>query len=314
MTFTFYLMGKRLVVAAFILLIVSGIVFFISNLLPGDAVQAILGQSATPEAISALREAYGLDRPPFERYLLWLTGILSGDPGISLANQMPVSDLISDRLPRSMTLAGITAAIAVPLALTIGVLSAMKRNSPLDRALNIITLSLVAVPEFLLATIGVLVFAVELRWFSSLSYLPKNPDFGDYLYNFALPVGTLLCVLIAQMARMTRAAVIEELDKPYAEMALLKGASLTRIALKHALPNAIAPIANAIALGLSYLLGGVIVVEVVFNYPGVASLMVDAVSNRDMALLQACAMLFCCGYMLLVLIADWLSIIFNPKR
>ncbi|EGG28617.1 binding-protein-dependent transport systems inner membrane component [Aequoribacter fuscus] len=314
MTFTFYLLGKRLVVAAFILLIVSGIVFFISNLLPGDAVQAILGQSATPEAISALREAYGLDRPPFERYLLWLTGILSGDPGISLANQMPVSDLISDRLPRSMTLAGITAAIAVPLALTIGVLSAMKRNSPLDRALNIITLSLVAVPEFLLATIGVLVFAVELRWFSSLSYLPKNPDFGDYLYNFALPVGTLLCVLIAQMARMTRAAVIEELDKPYAEMALLKGASLTRIALKHALPNAISPIANAIALGLSYLLGGVIVVEVVFNYPGVASLMVDAVSNRDMALLQACAMLFCCGYMLLVLIADWLSIIFNPKR
>lgn len=314
MTLTFYLLGKRLVVAAFILLIVSGIVFFISNLLPGDAVQAILGQSATPEAIKALREAYGLDRPPFERYLLWLTGILSGDPGISLANQMPVSDLISDRLPRSMTLAGITAAIAVPLALTIGVLSAMKRNSPLDRALNIITLSLVAVPEFLLATIGVLVFAVELRWFSSLSYLPKNPDFGDYLYNFALPVGTLLCVLIAQMARMTRAAVIEELDKPYAEMALLKGASLTRIALKHALPNAIAPIANAIALGLSYLLGGVIVVEVVFNYPGVASLMVDAVSNRDMALLQACAMLFCCGYMLLVLIADWLSIIFNPKR
>ena len=179
--------------------------------------------------------------------------------------------------------------------------------------MNIATLSMVAVPEFLLATIFVLVFAVELNWLPSLSYIPSDAGLYDYFRAFALPVATLCIVLSAQMARMTRAAVLEQLSQPYVEMALLKGSPLSRAVLRHALPNAVGPIVNAVALSLSYLLGGVVIVEVIFNYPGVASLMVDAVTNRDMPLLQACAMLFCTGYLILVLIADLAAILANPK-
>jgi peptide/nickel transport system permease protein len=274
------LVCKRTGVAAMTLLLVSAVVFSISNLLPGDAAQALLGQSATPEAVAALRTALGLDDPAHIRYLNWLGGLLSGDGGLSLANNMPVGDLIADRLPRSLLLAGISALVSVPVALTLGIYAAMHSGSRIDRFLSTLTLMMVAVPEFLLATIAVLVFAVKLRWFSALSYAPPDASLGEFLSAYAMPVMTLMFVLVAQMARMTRAAVIDQLAQPYVEMALLKGASLGRIVLRHALPNAIGPIANAIALGLSYLLGGVIIVEVIFNYPGVASLMVDSVTNR----------------------------------
>lgn len=307
------MLAKRIAVAAMTLLVVSAIIFTISNLLPGDAAQEMLGQSATPEAVAALRTAMGLDQPAFLRYLNWLTGLLTGDPGMSLANNMPVADLVATRLPKSMLLAGITAAVSVPLALAIGVLSAMYSGSRLDRLLNTLTLSMVAVPEFLLATIFVLLFAVKLRWFSALSVAPPDATLGEFISAYAMPVLTLCFVLVAQMARMTRAAVIDQLNQPYIEMAVLKGARPSRVALRHALPNAIGPIANAVALSLSYLLGGVIIVEVIFNYPGIASLMVDAVTNRDMPLLQACAMIFCTAYLVLVLLADICAVISNPK-
>ncbi len=304
---------KRLAVAAGSLVVVSAVVFSIANLLPGDAAQEMLGQSATPEAVAALREAMGLNQPPLVRYVSWLGNLVRGDAGLSLANNMPVSELISSRLPRSLTLAGITTLFAVPLALSIGILSAMYNGSRVDRILSTLTLCMVAIPEFLLATIAVFVFAVKLHWFSALSYTPPDASFGDLLSAYAMPVMTLCFVLVAQMARMTRAAVIEQLNQPYVEMAILKGVSLSRVALYHALPNAIGPIANAVALSLSYLLGGVIIVEVIFNYPGVASLMVDAVTNRDMPLLQACAMIFCAGYLVLVLAADICAVLSNPR-
>lgn len=304
---------KRTGVAAGTLLLVSAVVFTISNLLPGDAAQALLGQNATPEAVKALRTALGLDDPAPIRYLKWLGGLLSGDPGLSLANNMAVGDLIADRLPRSLLLAGISAVVSVPVALILGIYAAMHSGSRIDRFVSTATLMMVAVPEFLLATIAVLVFAVELRWFSALSYAPPDASLGEFLSAYAMPVMTLMFGLVAQMARMTRAAVIDQLAQPYVEMALLKGASLRRIVLRHALPNAIGPIANSIALGLSYLLGGVIIVEVIFNYPGIASLMVDSVTNRDMPLLQACAMIFCAAYLALVLMADICAIVSNPK-
>lgn len=307
------MLGKRVGVSVITLLLVSAVVFSISNLLPGDAAQAMLGQSATPEAVAALREALGLNQPAIQRYFSWLGGLLVGDPGVSLANDMPVAELVGTRLPRSLVLAGIAALLSVPVALGIGVLSAMHSGSRVDRFLNTMTLVMVAVPEFLLATIAVLIFAVELRWFSALSYAPPDASLGEFLSAYALPVMTLLFVLVAQMARMTRAAVIDQLSQPYVEMAMLKGASLGRVVLRHALPNAIGPIANAVALGLSYLLGGVIIVEVIFSYPGIASLMVDAVTNRDMPLLQACAMIFCAAYLVLVLLADIAAIVSNPK-
>lgn len=313
MNTTITLIAKRLAVAALTLLLVSIVVFSITSLLPGDAAEETLGQSATPEAIAALRAELGLDQPAYLRYLQWLIGLVSGDPGQSLANQMPVGELVAARLPKSLLLAGAAAAVSVPIALLIGILSAMYRGSRLDRALSVLTLSMVAVPEFLVATLAVLVFAVKLQWLPALSFAPDDPTLGEFLRAYAMPVMTLCFVIVAQMARMTRAAVIDQLGQSYVEMAILKGVRPTRVVLAHALPNAIGPIANAVALSLSYLLGGAIIVETIFNYPGIASLMVDAVTSRDMPLLQTCAMIFCSAYLILVLLADVCAIVSNPK-
>ena len=307
------LIVSRLGLALLTLLIVSAIVFAMTGLLPGDAAQQALGQAATPEAVAALRHQFGLDQPALQRYLQWLFHIVRGDFGMSLSNSLPVSELIETRLPNSLMLAGLTTVVAVPIALAIGIASAMYRGSLLDRALNLLTLSTVAVPEFLVATIAVLIFAVNLHWLPALSYLSSVSSFGDLLRIYAMPVMTLCCVLIAQMARMTRAAVLDQLNSSYVEMASLKGASQVRIVLRHVLPNAIGPIANAVALSLSYLFGGVVIVESIFNYPGLASLMVDAVTNRDMPLVQGCVMVFCAAYLALVLMADLCQIISNPR-
>ncbi|CAI8794256.1 ABC transporter permease [Pseudomonas chlororaphis] len=310
---TLWLIGRRMGAAVVTLLIVSMVVFAITAVLPGDAAQQALGQFATQEQVAALRLKLGLDQPGVVRYLHWLLSLLAGDMGTSVSNAMPVSELMAGRVPNTLMLAAVTAVVSVPVALTLGIGSAMGRGGRLDSVLSFITLALVAVPEFLVATLAVLVFAVNLGWLSALSYASEIHSPLQFLRTYALPVMTLCFVIVAQMARMTRAAVIDQLDSPYVEMARLKGVSPVRIVLRHALPNAIGPIANAVALSLSYLLGGVVIVETIFNYPGIASLMVDAVTNRDMALVQACTMLFCTAYLGLVLIADLCAILSNPR-
>ncbi|EJL05916.1 ABC transporter permease [Pseudomonas chlororaphis] len=310
---TLWLIARRMGAAVVTLLIVSMVVFAITAVLPGDAAQQALGQFATPEQVAALRLKLGLDQPGVVRYLHWLLSLLAGDMGTSVSNAMPVSELMAGRVPNTLMLAAVTAVVSVPLALTLGIGSAMGRGGRLDSLLSFITLALVAVPEFLVATLAVLVFAVNLGWLSALSYASETHSPLQFLRTYALPVMTLCFVIVAQMARMTRAAVIDQLDSPYVEMARLKGVSPVRVVLRHALPNAIGPIANAVALSLSYLLGGVVIVETIFNYPGIASLMVDAVTNRDMALVQACTMLFCTAYLGLVLIADLCAILSNPR-
>lgn len=307
------LIAKRFASSLLTLLLVSVTIFIIAQLLPGDAAQEALGQSATPQQVAALRNEMGLDRPAYVRYASWLTGMVSGDPGQSLVANMPVSEVIADRLPNSLLLAALTALVAVPLALAIGIGSAMNRGGRLDRALNVTTLSMVAVPEFLVATIAVLIFSVKLRWLPSIAMASQEMGWGDYLRGVAMPILTLSVIVIAQMARMTRAAVIDQMDRPYVEMAVLKGVAPVQVVLKHIMPNAIAPIVNAMALSLSYLLGGAVIVETIFNYPGLASLMVNAVTSRDMPLLQACAMIFCAAYLLLMLIADVTAILANPR-
>lgn len=293
--------------------IVSLVVFFITNLLPGDAAQSLLGQASTTETLNALRAKLGLDLPLYMRYLHWFGGMLVGDAGTSMVNSIPISQLIWSRLPNTLLLAAFVTMVSVPVAMFIGIVSAMYRGSWFDRYINIFAVCAVSVPEFLIATIAVLIFAVKLGWLSALSHIDNAHTLGDMLKVFAMPVLTLCSVLVAQMARMTRAAVIDQLSSSYVEMALLKGASPIRMVLRHALPNAIGPIANAIALSLSYLLGGVIIVESIFNYPGIATLMLNAVSSRDMPLIQACAMLFCFGYLVMVLIADISEIVSNPR-
>jgi len=308
-----FLIARRTGAGILTLLIVSAVVFFITSLLPGDAAQMILGQNATPETVAALRAQLGLDQPLLLRYFSWLGGMLQGDFGTSFASHLPVMQLVAQRIPATFELAAITTLICVPLALLIGITAAMTRGSLLDRVLVIGTMATVAVPEFLVATVAVLIFAVKLHWVSAMSFGSPNMDLVSYLKAYALPVLTLCCVLVAQMARMTRAAIINQLDSPWLEMALLKGVSPLRAVLRHALPNAVGPIANAISLSLSYLFGGVIIIETIFSYPGLASQLVDAVSNRDLPVVQFCVMLFAGCYLLLLLLADVLTIAFNPK-
>lgn len=307
------LLAQRLALALLSLLAVSAVVFAITAVLPGDAAQEQLGQDANPELLAALRKQMGLDVPAPQRYVNWLGGLFKGQLGQSSTTQMPVRDLVASRLPNSLLLAAVTALFAVPVALTLGVLAAVWRGSWFDRIASTGAVAVVSVPEFLVATLAVLIFAVKLRWLPALAYASDIESIGQILKSFAMPVLTLSCVIAAQMMRMTRAAVIDQLEAPYIEMVRLKGASPLRTVLAHALPNAVGPIANAVALSLSYLLGGVIIVETIFNYPGIAKLMVDGVSQRDMPLVQGCAMLFCAAYLMLVTAADVAGIVSNPR-
>ena len=307
------LLAQRLALALLSLLAVSVIVFAITAVLPGDAAQEQLGQEATPEALAALRAQMGLDVPGPVRYWRWLSGMLQGNPGTSSVTSMPVGELIASRLPNSLLLAAVTALFSVPIALTLGIASAVWRGSWFDRIASTAAVGVVSVPEFLVATLAVLVFAVNLHWLPALSFVNDVESVGQMLRAFAMPVLSLCCVIVAQMMRMSRAAVIDQLEAPYIEMVKLKGASPLRMVLAHALPNAVGPIANAVALSLSYLLGGVIIIETIFNYPGIAKLMVDGVTQRDMPLVQTCAMIFCAGYLILVTLADLCGIVANPK-
>ncbi|MDA5636759.1 MULTISPECIES: ABC transporter permease [Agrobacterium] len=307
------LIARRLVVMLTTLLIVSFIVFSATSLLPGDTATILLGQAATPEAVAGLRTAMHLDDPALLRFVRWLLGLLQGKLGTSYANNMAIADLIGPRFVNSMKLAGITTVIAVPLALTLGISSAMLRGTLYDRAVTVLTIGVISVPEFMIATLAVLLFAVYLKWLPALSLVSEVHTLFDVLRVYAMPVITLTFVVSAQMIRMSRAAVIETLDTPYVEMALLKGAPRMRIVLRHALPNALGPIVNAVALSLSYLVGGVIIVETIFNYPGIAKLMVDGVATRDLPLIQSCAMIFCVGYLLLITTADIIAIMSNPR-
>jgi len=307
------LLIQRVLLALLSLLAVSVIVFSITAVLPGDAAQEQLGQEATAESLAALRAQMGLDVPAPLRYVRWLGGIVRGDLGTSATTQMPVGELVASRLPNSLLLAAVTAIFSVPIALTLGIASAVWRGSWFDRIVSSAAVAVVSVPEFLVATLAVMVFAVQLKWLPALSYVNDIESLGQLLRAFAMPVLSLCCVIVAQMMRMTRAAVSDQLDAPYIEMVRLKGASPLRMVMAHALPNAIGPIANAVALSLSYLLGGVIIIETIFNYPGIAKLMVDGVTQRDMPLVQTCSMIFCAGYLILVTLADVCGIVANPR-
>jgi peptide/nickel transport system permease protein len=304
---------SRLIIALITLVIVSFAVFFATTLLPGDTATILLDQAATPEAVAGLRKAMHLDEPAIFRFLRWITGLLQGDLGTSYANGMPVAKLIGGRFANTMKLAALTALLAVPLALLLGISSATLRGSLFDRTVTVVTIGVISVPEFMVATLAVLLFAVYLKWLPALSFTNQIHTFSDLIRVYAMPVITLTFVVSAQMIRMTRAAVIETLNTPYVEMALLKGASRMRLVMKHALPNALGPIVNAVALSLSYLLGGVIIVETIFNYPGIAKLMLDAVATRDLPLIQSCAMIFCLGYLALITAADVIAILSNPR-
>ncbi|NBF02932.1 ABC transporter permease subunit [Pseudomonas sp. Fl5BN2] len=307
------LLLQRLALGLFSLFAVSVIIFLAVSLLPGDIAQAMLGQSATPQTVAAFRTQLGLDQAPLVRFGHWLWQLLHGDLGLSLANQRPIAELVAARLGNTFSLAALAALVSVPIALGLGMLAALYRNSRFDRLLNTAALSAVSFPEFFVAYILILVFSVKLGWLPSLSNLPPEASLGTVLERSVLPVATLSLVVIAQMMRMTRAALINLLASPYIEMARLKGLRPSRIILRHALPNALAPIVNVVALNLAYLVVGVVVVEVVFVYPGLGQLLVDSVAKRDIPVVQACSLIFAATYILLNTSADVLSIASNPR-
>lgn len=291
------------------------------ELLPGDFGQAILGQAATEDTVAAFRRELGLDQPAIVRYGQWLTAVLQGDLGTSFSGRnasgvdrsREVVDLVAPRLRNTLFLASMAALFAIPLSLVLGISTALYRNSVYDRSISMTTLTAISFPEFFVAYILILFLSSLSSVFPSLANVDADTQFGERVYRVALPALTLTLVIVAHMMRMTRAAIINLLASPYIQMARLSGASPTEVILKHALPNAWAPIATVIAFNLAYLVVGVVVVEVVFVYPGIGQLMVDAVARRDIPVVQGCALIFAMTYILLNLIADIIGIVTNPR-
>jgi peptide/nickel transport system permease protein len=308
-----HILGKRLLLGLVTLFVISILIFSAVQLLPGDAAEALLGQSATPDSVAALRRDLHLDLPAPTRYAVWIADIARGDLGRSLASGRPVADLLKERLPNTLFLAGFAAIISVPLSLLFGVFSALHRNGALDRITNFVALGAISFPEFFVAYVLVIVFAVQLTWFPPLSVLYPGTSFPMQLYKSVLPAVTLTFATAAHMLRMTRASILSVLSMPYIEMARLKGLSAGWIVWRHALPNALGPIANVVALNLAYLLVGVVVVETVFVYPGLGQLLVDSVSKRDLPVIQAISLVFATAYVVLNLVADIIGVISNPR-
>ena len=307
------LVARRLALGGLVLLVVSAVVFIATEVLPGDVARAILGQGATPELIANVRERLGLDEPAHRRYFTWLGHLLAGRLGTSLANGADIADMIGDRVVNTILLAGATAALAVPLAVGLGLLCALKPNGAVDRSISTVSLTLISVPDFLVAIVLVTIFAVHLGWLPAIANLRPGQDPAVVARMLALPVAVLLFTVLAHMIRMTRTAVIDILATPAIEMAILKGVGRWRLLVVHALPNALAPIANVVALNLAFLISGIVVIETLFNIAGLGRLMVEAVTTRDVPVVQACAMIFCSVYVVLNLLADVVAIVANPR-
>ena len=304
---------QRILIGIATLWVVSVLVFAGTAVLPGDVAQIVLGQAATPESLAAYRAERGLDQPLVFQYFGWLGGMMTGDLGISKAGGATISSLIGNRLYNTMLLAAIVAVISVPLSVALGLLAAMYPGTWIDRMLTFGTLSLISVPEFFIATFMVLILAVQLRWLPAIAHITGDESFLKLMRGLAMPLITLIIVVSAQMIRMTRAGILNVMNSPYIEMAILKGVPRARIILRHAFFNTIGPIVNVVALNLAYLVSGVVIVETIFAYPGLAKLMIDGVQTRDLPLVQACAMIFCGTYVVLIIMADVAAILANPR-
>ncbi len=304
---------QRLAFGILTLFVISLLIFVGVEALPGDLAEAILGQNATPEAVRAFRLDLQLDLPAYERYFNWLSDFLQGDFGKSLATGRPIDEMISWRFGNTLFLAATAGLVAVPLSVVMGILAALYRNSSFDKVLSLVTLSAISFPEFFIAYILIALFAVKWPIFPSIANINDQMSLWQQMQATFLPALTLTLVVVAHMMRQTRAAIINILSSPFIEMASLKGLKKLRIVTLHAFPNAISPVINVIALNLAYLVVGVVIVEVVFVYPGLGQLLVDSVAKRDLPVVQASGLIFAVTYISLNLLADILSILSNPR-
>jgi len=305
---------RRLLLGAFVLLLVSVVIFVATQALPGDTARAILGRTATPASLAALREQLHLNRPLVVQYMLWAGGLLHGDAGNSMAAQEPVTKLIADRIVNSGFLVLCSGLISIPLSILIGSYSALKRDKAFDVAASLTTLVFAALPEFVVGVTLVVLFATTvLHVLPAVSLIPPGGRPWEQPVAMILPTLTLVLAVTPYVARIMRASMIEVLESDYVEMARLKGLSEWIVIQRHALPNALGPTFQVIALNLAYLAGGVIVVEYVFNYAGIGGALRDAVSNRDLPVIQAVALLIAGLYVLLNLLADIATILVTPR-
>ena len=304
---------KRVAMGVLTMIVISMLIFVGVEALPGDLATAILGQEALPETVAQFRKELKLDEPPVKRYFLWLGAFMRGDLGNSLANKRPVAELIFWRFKNTIFLAASAAVIAVPISILLGILAALYRNSLFDRFISMATLSTISFPEFFVAYILIALLSVQIIIFPSISNINDSMSFGQKIFAIILPCLTLTLVVMAHMMRQTRAAIINILASPFIEMARLKGIKRLRVIVLHAFPNALSPVINVVALNLAYLVVGVVIVEVVFVYPGLGQLLVDSVTKRDIPVVQASGLIFAAVYVTLNLLADVLSILTNPR-
>lgn len=328
------LVAQRLALSILLLLAASVLIFVGTQILPGDVAQSILGQSATPESLANLREELGLNEPATNRYFQWLGGVLHGDLGTALTNGANISESLGRRLGNTLFLASCAAIVSVPLAIFLGLLAVRYRDRWPDKLISGVTLASISIPEFLIGYILMFLLAVMLpQWVQSAEYLPdwfqawfarninftsvaminSSMTFFEKVNAVILPVMVLTLVVLAHMMRMTRAAILNVMQSAYIETAELKGLSGLQVIYRHAFPNAIAPIVNVVMLNLAYLVVGVVVVEVVFVYPGMGQYLVDHVAKRDVPVVQACGLIFAAVYIGLNMIADIVSILANPR-
>jgi peptide/nickel transport system permease protein len=305
---------RRLALALLTLWLVSLLVFAATLALPGDAAQAILGREATPERLAALRDQLNLDEPVVTQYLKWLGGIVTGDLGNSAATQAPVGELLSSRVGNSLFLVVISAAVAVPLSIMIGVWTAMRRDRSVDHVVSTVSLILASLPEFVIGIALILLFATEVfQLFPAVSLLGPGQRAWDDPEVVVLPAATLVLAVVPYISRIMRGSMVEVLESEYVTMATLKGLPRRTVIWRHAVPNAIVPAIQVTALQLAYLAGGVVLVEFVFSYPGIGAALVEAVGNRDMPVVQAVTMLAAGIYVGLNILADVATILVTPK-
>ncbi|WP_027858112.1 ABC transporter permease [Marinobacterium jannaschii] len=304
---------QRLALAMLTLFAVCILVFSVTEALPGDVCTAYLGRDAQGTRLENCRQQRGLNKPAFERFSDWGAGVIQGDLGTSLKRDKPINDMLANRMRNTAVLASAAAAIGIPLAILLGVFAALRRDKPLDVGLSTGAIFAMTIPEFVTATLLIFVFAIQLQWFPAVTTVRSSAPISELLPNIVLPVITLAFVMVAHIMRMVRSSMIEVMAGDFVQMARLKGVPYWRIVWYHALPNAMLPTINIIALTIAWLLGGVVIIEQVFNYPGVGTLMIKGIYDRDLPLVQAIALVLAAVYIGCNLLADLASQALNPR-
>ena len=304
---------KRIFSSFFTLLIVSAFIYGVLEILPGDVATRILGRAATPESLVILRAELGLDEPALNRYFSWLYNIFQGDFGNAMTSKRPIIDVLGPKIFNTMVLSGFAFLLYLPMAFITALVQAANKNRQIDNILSIVTLVILSLPDFIIGTIFLILFVVFIPILPVVSLVGEYTSFWEWVKALIMPAVTLALIMSVYAVRMLRDNLIEVLDSDYVLMARLKGLPKYKVLIKHALPNAITPTLNVTALNLGFLIGGVVIVEKVFTYPGFGSLLVDSIKFRDLPLVEATILIAAAFYVFANLLTDILSILFNPK-